>query len=370
MRVRYASVWIALLIVGILATVTITAWEPPVFEQNVTPPVTATPIFPPLVPSPTSLAPGCATHFPIDIGGSITLRPGVNIRTAPSVSSPWLASFDENRIFTVLDGPQCGDNYIWWYITGHGVTGWVAERDSQQTFIRFFDPDPDAPLECRTPLALRLNEQIELTASVRIRHEPGLEGLVITIAPYGSTVTIVNATPRCANGYNWWQVRAVVANFEYIGWMVEGRRSTEEFPTAFVELTPAPDCSIPMRAQIGDRGRVRYFDRLPKNLRAEPGLDGELLYTLVDGVPLEIIGGPVCVAGMNYWHVSILASTPVTGWLAEGPRPNHWIKITNDIGRTFATFTPQPTIPGAVTLTPIPSLTPIFSPTPTPTVTP
>lgn len=370
MSIRYSFAWITLLVVGILAAMTLTAGMPSPIEQAATLPPTATSVFPPLVPSPTSLAPGCATFFPIEIGGSITLRPGVNIRSAPSVSAPWLANFPENRIFTVLEGPRCADNYIWWRITGHNVTGWVAERDRQQDFIRFFDPDPNRPLDCLTPLALRLNEAIEVTANVRIRERPGLDSLVLTIVPFGSIVTIANATPQCADGYNWWLVRALVADFEYVGWMVEGRRSTEAFPTAFVELTPAPDCGLPLRAQVGDRGRVRYFDRIPKNLRAEPGEDGDILYTLVEGVPLEIIGGPVCVRGMNFWQVRILATSPVTGWLAEGPRPNYWIRITNDIGRTFATFTPQPTIQGAITLTPIPTVTPLFSPTPTPTVTP
>lgn len=53
---------------------------------------------------------------------------GVVIRDGPNASSPFIVTFEENRLFTVLDGgPVCADGINWYPITGHGVTGWASE---------------------------------------------------------------------------------------------------------------------------------------------------------------------------------------------------------------------------------------------------
>ncbi len=351
---RYYLALIVLILAGIMMNSTISGIE---LEQQV-PTATFTPVFQ-LLPTQTRSAPGCSGSLPIDIGGSITVRPGVNIRNAASISAPWLANFEENKIFTVLDGPVCADDFVWWRITGHGVNGWVAERNRDTIFIRSFDEDPNKPLPCRVPLVIALGEEIELTLNVRIREEPRLDGRVLTIAPHDSVVRIIDTKTVCANGYNWWQVEVTVLDVAYTGWMVEGRRSDDDSQPAFVDLTPAPDCSTPMPAVAGNRGRVRYNDRLPKNLRTEPSRGSEVLYTLVEGVPLEIIGGPVCSEGMNFWQVKVLANIEVTGWLAEGARPIYWINITDDIGAiAVATLISSATLRRAGTLTPTPTSTP------------
>lgn len=307
---------------------------------------TFTPIPPtntPRPPTATSVAPGCDNPLPVAIGGQITLRPGVNIRAFPSLSAPWLANYNENRIFTVLDGPVCSDEYIWWQVSNDELTGWVAESSAILVYFRTYDPVDE--VVCRTPLVLTVGEAIELVDNVRLRTEPGLDGRVLTVAPSGSVITILNPEPTCANGYNWWQVNVTVLDVEYTGWMVEGRRLSDEQEPSFIALTPAPAaCARPLAASPGDTGRVRYVDRTPKNLRAEPNIDSELLFTLVENVPLEIVSGPVCSEGMNFWQVRVLASEPVIGWLAEGAPPNYWIRITNDIGaQAVPTRTPRPT---------------------------
>jgi len=287
-----------------------------------TPLPTPTPL---ITPSPTPLAPGCDPgSFNIQVGSTVTIRPGVNIRSAPGRSNPSLAYFTENLNFTVIDGPVCENGYFWWRVSGHSVVGWVAERSSEQDFIRFIFP-PVGDSICAEPLPLELGEVIELANGVRIREEAGRDGLVLTVAPIDTPVTVLSNEAVCVDNYNWRLVSVVVAGFEYEGYMAEGTSGTpSEF---FVEFpTPDPDtvCNTPMGVNIGDRRRVRYEDGIPKALRAVPGTDGELLFTLVEGVPFEIVGGPVCASGQNYWLIRILSNIPATGWFPEGPRPNYW----------------------------------------------
>ena len=59
----------------------------------------------------------------------------------------------------------------------------------------------------------------------------------------------------------------------------------------------------------------------PKNLRAAPDDEADVLYTLVSGVPLEITGQPVCNDMVNWWPVRVLGNIPASGWIAEGGRP-------------------------------------------------
>jgi len=287
-----------------------------------TPLPTPTPL---ITPSPTPFAPGCgAGSFNIQIGSTVTVRPGVNIRSAPGRSNPPVAYYTENQNFIVIGGPVCENGYFWWEITGLGIIGWVAERGIDQDFIRFIFP-PVANSICAAPLDLEVGEVIELANGVRIREEPGRDGLVLTVAPIDTPVTVLSAEAECIDNYNWRLVSVVVAGFRYEGYMAEGTSGTPS--EIFVEFpTPDPDtvCAAPMGVSVGDQRRVRYEDGIPKALRAVPGRDGELLFTLVDGVPFEIVGGPVCANGENYWLVRILSNIPATGWFPQGPRPNYW----------------------------------------------
>jgi hypothetical protein len=286
---------------------------------TITPLPTATPL---ITPSPTPAAPGCDTAFPIEIGGFVTVRPGVTVRAEPSINGPIVETLPENREFIVLDGPVCGDNYQWWRIRGGGINGWVAERNRALDFIRFIFPPVDSTPGCEPPFNLEAGQVVDLNTGVRVREEPNLNGLVLTVAQINTPVTILSDEPTCGDGLNWRRVQVTVVGTRYEGWMVEG--------TAFAEYVALPTtdpgliCYPPINLESGDRRRVRYYDDQPKALRAGPGRDEELLFSLVNGVPFEILDGPVCANGQNYWRVRILASFEPVGWLAEGPRPNYW----------------------------------------------
>ncbi|PJF23374.1 MAG: hypothetical protein CUN56_01215 [Phototrophicales bacterium] len=292
-------------------------------EPSFTPEATATP---PLTPVPTSAAPGCGVTLPIEIGDSITVRGGISIRALPSVSAPLMELLPRNDYFTVTDGPVCADNYIWWGIRNARLSGWVAERNNALTFIIDYE---SAEIVCPTPRDLTIGDEIELAYNVRIRREANDSALVLTVAPAGSTALVLSE-PVCVNGYNWRRVEVEVVGVLYSGWMAEAERTSGQ--TLFIE--EGPECYPPLGFQIGDLGRVDTHGP-PKNLRAAPNTSADILYTLVGAVPLEIIGGPICSGGMNWWQVRILSTFPAEGWLAEGGRPVPYIRAWD-----------QPPIPG------------------------
>ena len=277
----------------------------------------------PLTPLPTSSAPGCVTAFPIIIGSTVTVRGGINIRTTPSPSAPWLANFPESRNFVVLEGPVCGADFFWWRITGHGVNGWVAERNTVMNFITFVDGS-SAPATCFAPLNLAVGEEIELVSGVRIRAEPSLQGLVLTVSQVESYATVLSGQSICEEGYNWRLVQVEILGVIYEGYMAEGSNSVID-DTYVATDEPDSICGRPVDLAVGSLGRVYYRDGIPKNLRETPGFDGEILYTLVTGVPFEVIGGPICVDDINWWQVRIRSNIPAAGWIAEGAPPNYWI---------------------------------------------
>ena len=266
---------------------------------------------------------GSVTAFPIIIGSTVTIRGGINIRTTPSTSAPWLANFPESRNFVVLEGPVCGDNFFWWRVTGHGVNGWVAERNTSMNFITFVDGS-SAPATCFAPLNLAVGEEIELVSGVRIRDEPSLQGLVLTVSQVESYATVLSGESICAEGYNWRLVQVEILGVIYEGYMAEGSNSVID-DTYVATDEPDSICGRPVALGIGSLGRVYYRDGIPKNLRETPGFEGEILYTLVTGVPFEVIGGPICVDDINWWQVRIRSNIPAAGWIAEGAPPNYWL---------------------------------------------
>ncbi len=287
--------------------------------------VTPSPTPIPLTPLPTSIAPGCNTTLPVQVGATVTIRPGVNIRYGPSPSSPWLANYPEPRNFLVVDGPVCDSDFIWWGIRGHGIVGWVAERSNTLNFISFIDGSTIPNGGCTAELSLSAGEEIELVTGVRIRQDAGLQGLTLTVAPFGARAIVLSDNAECVDGFNWRLVQVEVVNVIYEGYMAEGSSSVVG-QYYIAQEQPDSICNPPMAFSIGQTGRIRSVDGTLKNLRTAPGLGGDILFTLVDGVPFEVIGGPVCVDDQIWWQVRIRSNLPAAGWVAQGPDPNYFLR--------------------------------------------
>lgn len=287
---------------------------------------TATPVVQGTYFLPTPTPTDCREPLAFKPGDTVVLIPGIALRVRPSPNSPLLEQFSDRREFIVVEGPRCFGGFNWWRLSGHGYDGWAAEarREGDFYWLHFVRAADTGILPCRTPQSLVAGSSFLLNYNVRIRTEPTLAGLTLTVVSSGSRVVILGG-PTCAEGYNWWKVRATVVGVVYDGWMAESDRFGDDI---YIAEPPRPDgtiCDFPLPLKIGDRARVNYRDHVPKRLRVGPSLTAPVLYDLVDGVPLEIIGGPICANSYNWWNVRVLASSPVEGWLAEGGPAQYWI---------------------------------------------
>ncbi len=61
--------------------------------------------------------------------------------------------------------------------------------------------------------------------------------------------------------------------------------------------------------------RVTYVDSRPSNMRAEPGLSGEIIATIDPGERVWVVAGPRCVDGYRWWRVRYNGQL---GWVGDG----------------------------------------------------
>jgi hypothetical protein len=57
----------------------------------------------------------------------VTDGPSNNVRSRPNLASSRVGQLPGGAVFTVLDGPQCADGYVWWEIEYQDITGWTVE---------------------------------------------------------------------------------------------------------------------------------------------------------------------------------------------------------------------------------------------------
>ncbi|MBC8100100.1 MAG: SH3 domain-containing protein [Armatimonadetes bacterium] len=330
---------IALLGAGLLFGILFTLRPPLSLAQiNLTPSVTPTITFLPTFtfppsntpfggsPVPTLNIPSATPSFcltPLDFrpGDTVVLIGGISVRAEPNPNSALLANYQDRREFFIIGEVVCFGGFNFWAIAGQDIVGWVAEGRGNDYWLSLVKRASDPAIPCLTPQELVPGERFNLTFNIRLRREPSLSALTDTIVPSGDFVRILEG-PVCADGYNWWRVRATVVGVVYEGWMAEANRAGVVYIN---EPTPTSVCDFPRYFDIGERVRVDYGDRIPKNLRAAPNTASAILATLLDGVPMIIVGGPVCSENFNWWQVRVLASTEIVGWIAEGGPASYWI---------------------------------------------
>jgi len=260
-------------------------------------------------------------------GDIVVLVGGVLIRYAPDPSAPFIITFPDNREFTVVGRSVCYAGYNWYPIAGHGVRGWASEGTSngKRVWLQLVRRASDPAIACAAPQRLTVGGRFDISDNVRMRETPSLIGRTITVVQYDAQVIILEG-PTCADGINWWKVRATVVNFVYDGWIAEAPRAGDPF----IQVPTTAPCHSPLNLTIGEQGRVIYNDTSPKRLRSAPSTSGAILAELIENVPFVITDGPICANSYNWWKVRILSSNPVEGWLAEGGPANYWIAPISD----------------------------------------
>ncbi len=294
-------------------------------DEEVAPTPTWTPLPPP------TLTPGavreCPTPMNLVVNLVVYVRSGVTIRHQPNLSGAPVNYYVENMVAVITDGPVCANGYNWWRIRGPGNNGWIAEGSAEGGYFLqsagvMSDGSPTL-WTCSDPLTIPRGDTIVRSFNLRLREEPGFGGRVLTVVPHDATVQVIDG-PTCADGYNWWHVQTEVVGIPYDGWMAEGPPG--DYWMVSTTYLESENCHSPLPLDVGERAYVYFRNYPPRALRAAPGRDAPMLYTLVRNVPLVIEGGPVCVDEINWWQVRVLASTPVVGWLAEGGPGNYVIR--------------------------------------------
>lgn len=315
-RLAALSLACALLLTGAAALAQVTTPTP------LPPGAFLTPTAPAFV-FPTATPASCEPPLALVPGQRLNTRPGINLRSQPDLSSAIVQYLENSTTLVALEGPVCQSGINWWRVRGPSNVspGWVAEREFFGGRYLIF-PVIDPATVCPTPLTLPAGTQTALFNGLRVRAAPGLTGLVLTVAPASAVATVVDG-PVCADGFNWWLVDVTVLGLVYRGWVAEGFAGR---PFVDEPGEPPAVCSPPLPFTVGSRGFVSYRDFQPKSLRAAPGRDAELLFTLIDGVAFEVIGGPVCADGFNWWHVQIISRPDAVGWIAEGVPGTYWVR--------------------------------------------
>jgi len=69
---------------------------------------------------------------------------GLNLRRQPGTQSIQLAMLEPGDVFLVLAGPQCTDNYTWYFVRGENddgnYEGWIAEGDLSEYYTEQYLP--------------------------------------------------------------------------------------------------------------------------------------------------------------------------------------------------------------------------------------
>ena len=127
-----------------VVTITVVATEAAVFATNdITPsPAVEIRVTPLVTPNLSRSTPACVgaenTRMIVGERGRVTdndERP-LNVRSGPGTEFRIIGRLEVLEVFDVLDGPQCGTDYIWYRIhRADGLEGWVAEGVPGQDFI-------------------------------------------------------------------------------------------------------------------------------------------------------------------------------------------------------------------------------------------
>ena len=270
----------------------------------------------------------CPVPLTLTQGQPVFTRPGIYVRNAPSLSGAQLNYYANSVTLYVTGGSVCADGMNWWPVRTPNGSGWVAEATPDMVLL-FPDTSYNNGLNCAAALSLPVNGQATLLETTRLRAEAKRAGRVVTVLSKNTAVSILDG-PTCWDGINWWPVRAIYPGTTSTvdGWLAEAVDGTTLL-SAGGSGAPTEEAHCPpayYRLSAGVRAVVTYQDGKPKNLRAEPGLDSATLTTLLKGVEVDIIGGPTCVDGLNWWQIRLVGQPELVGWLADGAASRNWLR--------------------------------------------
>ncbi len=110
-------------------------------------------------------------------------------------------------------------------------------------------------------------------------------------------------------------------------------------PISAQEDPNCPGVPVP-RLTVGSTARVLPGD--PNNVRSDATRGAELTGTIPGGETFDVLAGPTCADGLNWWQIQY---GDLVGWTVEGSGSDYWVEpVAADVEAT-----PAPTVePGAV----------------------
>lgn len=225
-------------------------------------------------------------------------------------------------VFTVLNGygPQCGDGMWWYYVSYNGTAGWTPEGQFGVYWTEPYYNQPQ-PSPCQMATRLTPGGSARVTPGLPnvLRTQPrrGWDSQIVGYIPGGATFTVLNGyAAQCGDGM-WW---FYVSYNGTAGWTPEGQNGvywTENYSQ------PSGCNSLPPRLQLGLWGIVT--PGLPNTLRSQPTSSSARLGQIPAGGIFQVLQGPVCGGGINWWYVNY---NGVAGWTGEGQWGTYWLAPT------------------------------------------
>ena len=332
--------------------------QPPPLQVTLAPtrtplpaPATQTPVFTPPPPRPTATiapytpAPSvCPTpNRQIFEGATVEVAPGPpnNLRSTPSTRGQLIGRLAAGTRLLVTQGPTCAEGLNWYFVRNSGGEGWTAGGDGSRYWLVPLSIAPTAtPYVPPTgPTCQRINESIYPGVVVQVRpgaannwrQGPSLSSPVLGEFP-GGTVLEVQSQATCADGINWYRVQFS----EGTGWTAGGQNGAYWLDAIGVRPTPTipaptrtpipppndPVCQTP-NPELGPGVRAQVAPGVANNFRAAPTTNSRVLGIYPAGSVLDVLEGPVCADGINWYRVQ---STESGGWTAGGQGGSYWLQ--------------------------------------------
>lgn len=168
----------------------------------------------------------------IRVGGLVRSITGSRVHDAPSQNAFVITVAPSGAVMNVLEGPRCQDGVIWWrvrttyQVSNTLVEGWVGEGYPGEYWLApAYSPDAtNTPLPCALPLSWQVGTHAAVSyrdgVPRRLRTQPNVNAPLVLELLDGVAFTVLDGTPVCSGGYNWWHVQILTTGIT--GWIAEG----------------------------------------------------------------------------------------------------------------------------------------------------
>jgi uncharacterized protein YgiM (DUF1202 family) len=144
------------------------------------------------------------------------------------------------------------------------------------------------------------------TDRLNLRVEPGLDSEVVVVLGEGQQATVVDG-PVDADGYTWYQLDADGT----VGWSASSFLVAAD--SADGDGTSEIDDDVSADLAVGGEAVIATVNDDNVNLRAEPGLDAEVLLKLASGTTATVLDGPVDADDYVWYQLDVEGTV---GWVA------------------------------------------------------